>query len=54
MNTREVYEKKIYDEDLPAQLSCEKRTEEGLYFWSHWHEEIEILYVTEGSAKITL
>lgn len=54
MNTREVYEKKIYDEDLPAQLSCEQRNEEGLYFWPHWHEEIEILYVTEGSARITL
>ena len=54
MDTREVYEKKIYDEDLPAQLSCEQRNEEGLYFWPHWHEEIEILYVTEGSARITL
>ena len=54
MDTREVYEKKIYDEDLPAQLSCEQRNEEGLYFWPHWHEDIEILYVTEGSAKITL
>lgn len=54
MATREVYEKKIYDEDLPMQLSCEQRNEEGLYFWPHWHEEIEMLYVTEGSAKITL
>lgn len=54
MNTREVYEKKIYNEDSPAQLFVEYRMEEGLYFWPHWHEEIEILYVTEGSAKITL
>lgn len=54
MNNREVYEKKIYNEDSPAQLFIEYRMEEGLYFWPHWHEEIEILYVTEGSAKITL
>lgn len=54
MDTREVYEKKIYDYDLPAQIFRERRNEEGLYFWPHWHEEIEILYVTAGSARITL
>lgn len=54
MDTREVYEKKIYSEDMPAQIFCERRNEEGLYFWPHWHEEIEILYVTSGSARITL
>lgn len=49
-----AYEKKIYDPALPAELFYEKRQEEGLYFWSHWHEEIEILYVTEGSSRIIL
>lgn len=54
MNNRKVYEKKLYNEDFPVQLSIEYRNEKGLYFWPHWHEEIEILYATEGAALITL
>ena len=54
MDNRSVYEKKVYDAALPAELFYEKRREEGLYFWSHWHEEVEILYVTEGISRIIL
>ena len=54
MSTREVYEKKVFDIDFPVQITYEQRNEEGLYFWPHWHEEIEFNYVTEGSAKIVL
>ena len=46
MDNREVYEKKIYDDVFPAQLFVEQRNQEGLYFWPHWQEETEILYVT--------
>ena len=54
MDNRSVYEKKVYDAALPAELFYEKRRDEGLYFWSHWHEEVEILYVTEGMSRIIL
>ncbi len=54
MENHNVYEEKIYDAKFPAELFCEERDEEGLYFWSHWHDEIELLYVTEGTAKVVL
>lgn len=54
MDNREVYEKKIYDDVFPAQLFVEQRNQEGLYFWPHWHEETEILYVMEGVSRISL
>lgn len=54
MENHSVYEEKIYDANFPAELFCEERSQEGLYFWSHWHDEMELLYVTEGSSKIVL
>lgn len=51
---REVYEKKTYDDIFPAELFWEHRSQKGLYFWPHWHAEIEILYITEGSARFQL
>lgn len=51
---REVYEKKTYDEVFPAEVFIEHRNQTGLYFWPHWHEETEILYITEGSARFQL
>lgn len=54
MEVLEIYEKKTYDIDFPVQLFYEHRTEEGLYFLPHWHEEIEFNYVISGTSVITI
>lgn len=54
MKNQNVYEKKVVDADFPIELFLAVRNEEGLYFSSHWHKEIEILCATEGEAKIVM
>ena len=54
MSDKSYFEKKTYDIDFPVQMFYEHRNRCCLYYDSHWHEEIEFTYVTEGSVIITL
>lgn len=54
MSDKSYFEKKVYDIDFPVQVFYEHRNRCCLYYGSHWHEEIEFTYVTEGSVIITL
>lgn len=51
----ELYENKILrDGELPIQLNVSARSAPGHLFPSHWHEHIELHYVEQGTADITL
>ena len=51
MPNLELYEKKVfYDEELPVQLARNSQTECGEVFHSHWHEQVEMHYVLQGTA----
>jgi len=56
VNDPELFEKKILnDEEFPVQLQhnfCRGETE--IYFYNHWHEHVELHYVTRGRAKYQL
>ena len=54
MSTWAIYERKTSNDDMPFSLSIEERDDVGLYIWPNWHKEIEIMYVSEGCAKIVL
>ena len=54
MSDKKYYEKKVYDIDFPVQVFYEHRNKCCLYYGAHWHEEIELTYITEGSVTITL
>lgn len=54
MSDKIYYEKKEFDIDFPVQVFYEHRNRPSLYYGSHWHEEIELTYVAEGSAIIRL
>ena len=50
-----LYEKKILkDQEFPIQLIINKCDNKGIYFNSHWHEQIELHYVVYGQTIIRL
>ena len=51
----ELYEKKVlHDGELPAQLGRARHERAEELFNSHWHEHLELHYLLEGSAEISL
>ena len=51
----ELYENKILnDEELPIQLSVDRRDREVEVFSSHWHEHVEMHYIVQGAADMKL
>lgn len=51
----ELYENKVLsDDELPIQLSVDRRTEQAEIFSRHWHEHMEMHYIIQGCADIHL
>lgn len=51
----ELYENKVRgDTELPIQLSVDKCSEPRMVFDSHWHEQLEMHYIVQGSADVHL
>lgn len=51
MDKRKLYEKKIIeDEEFPIQFIMNSITQKGEYFYTHWHEHIELHYMVKGSS----
>lgn len=50
-----LYEKKVlHDGELPVQLCCARHERAEELFNSHWHEHLELHYIVEGEAAISL
>ncbi|HOJ09306.1 MAG TPA: AraC family transcriptional regulator [Clostridiales bacterium] len=53
MKDASLYEKAgMYDNGFPIQLLKVEKNCQMMAFTSHWHEQLEILYFTEGNAVI--
>ncbi|KMK75479.1 AraC family transcriptional regulator [Alkalihalobacillus pseudalcaliphilus] len=50
-----LYEKPLYtDPFFPLRITFEQHKHEGILFEKHWHEEMELLYITEGTLTISI
>lgn len=55
MYSLELYEKKILsDEEMPIQFNYHRVNEKGAFFYRHWHEHLELHYVTKGEGHFEL
>lgn len=51
MDKRKLYEKKIIeDEEFPIQFIINSIYQKGEYFYTHWHEHLEIHYIIKGTS----
>ncbi|WP_413374943.1 AraC family transcriptional regulator [Alkalihalobacillus sp. 1P02AB] len=50
-----LYEKPLYtDPFFPLRITFEQHANEGILFQKHWHEEMELLFITQGHAAIEI